>query len=133
LNERLYRLILVVLGLYWLAIFIGTHLPPSAVRNVHVSDKLQHLVAYAILTVLLRLALGRVFRSAADWMTISIVLAYGAVDEWLQPLVNRGAELADWFADAAGAAVGISLCGLLRLVYTRLLVRKSAVEELAET
>ena len=62
------------------------------------------------LTILLEVALGGRLRAHA-WVTILIVLSYGAIDEALQPLVGRTADLLDWLADAAGAAIGICICG----------------------
>lgn len=118
-TRTVYRSALVVLCLYWTGIFILTHIPPVRPPVIEVNDKLQHLTAYALLTVLLRVVLGPRLRAHADWATLAIVLCYGAIDEWLQALVGRSCELFDWYADATGAAIGIVLCGITRAILAR--------------
>jgi VanZ family protein len=58
------------------------------------------------------LSLGRGGRPPGV-LVLGILLAYGAADEWTQLLVNRSCELADWYADAAGAAAGVVAVSLL--------------------
>ena len=41
--------LLIAMMCYWLAIFTLTHLPPSNLPKVNVSDKLEHFVGYCIL------------------------------------------------------------------------------------
>lgn len=130
-KRGVYRSALVLLCLYWAGIFVLTHIPPIRPPVMEVNDKLQHLTAYAILTVLLRVVIGDRLRGHGDWITIGIVLVYGAVDEWLQMLVGRSCELFDWYADMTGAAIGIVLCGIARFAFasTR---RQTTDPELAE-
>ncbi len=97
-------------ALYWLAIFIATHLPPTtrAMRLASgVPDWLLHGTAYAGLAAIAVWAPASrpTMRRQAIWFTI--LLAYGAMDEITQPLVGRSCELSDWFADAVGALTGL--------------------------
>ena len=68
-----------------------------------VSDKILHLIAFAALTFPLartgRIGLLPVFIGASF---------FGGVIELIQPNFNRSADVIDWIADAAGAALGIT-------------------------
>jgi VanZ family protein len=104
-------------AIYWLSIFTFTHLPPSKLPETHVSDWVEHFVAYAVLGLLLCASL-RVTRPRwsiprVALLALSILLIYGAVDELTQPLVHRICSLDDWFADALGAAAGVAAAMLL--------------------
>jgi VanZ family protein len=103
----------VLLAGYWLALVVGTHLPPTfAGLPGERSDKLVHLAAYAGLAWLLAVAWqsstgrlnGRHLRFA--WLAIA---SFAAADEITQLLVGRSASVGDWLADAAGAAVGLAV------------------------
>lgn len=88
-----------------LALLIGlATLMPVAARiagDVPGNDKLHHLVGFALLALPLAIVRPR-------WMpVVALVLAaYGGVIELIQPHVGRGRELADWWADLAGIALG---------------------------
>jgi VanZ family protein len=70
-------------------------------------DKLAHFVAYATLTVLLRLGLGR----DQPWLLVVLIGIIGSVDEWRQlSIPGRSAELADLVTDIAAAVVAILAC-----------------------
>jgi VanZ family protein len=96
---------------YWAGLFALTHVPAVALPPVPVTDKTAHFVAYALLTIALmttRYVAGH-FKPTASVTILAIVLAYGAIDEWTQIPVGRSCEMADWYADAAGAAIGVML------------------------
>jgi VanZ family protein len=95
---------------------------PTAPLPPGVSDKSGHLIAYLVLVVLaVRACAGglppRVTRGVAIG-ALMIAMGYGAFDEihqWFVP--GRSAELADWFADSAGAGIGLAVCwawGIIR-------------------
>ena len=46
-------------------------------------------------------------------LTLSILLLYGVFDELTQIPVGRSCEVADFYADVAGAAVAVVLMALL--------------------
>ena len=74
------------------------------------ADKLDHIVEFAVLGVLLRNAVSRYhpLPSVTPAMFVfAIGASYGALDELHQSLVpGRSTELSDWLADAVGVALG---------------------------
>lgn len=71
-------------------------------------DKVFHFSAYLVLAALML----RATRTPGAWTTLLviwvIVAAFGAIDEWHQSFIpRRSMSLADWFADASGALVGV--------------------------
>jgi VanZ family protein len=108
------RLALILLILYWMAIFAATHTParrwPGGDRKT--SDKVAHFSAFAGLTCLMGWAFyGRRRPAAAKLgLVFLIAAAYGVFDELTQaPIEGRTPELADWLADICGAAGGLFL------------------------
>lgn len=102
---------LAALVLYWLAIFVGTHLPTQRVSGMAMAnDKLVHAAAYAVLTTLLCIAWRRVGGSlglSGRLVIAAVVLAYGALDEFSQPYFGRSCDLLDWIADSAGVTLAL--------------------------
>ena len=96
------------------AIGLATLTPVETLPNVSGSDKLYHLISFAILTLPIA-----IIRPKAMWVILSLSIAYGGAIEIIQPLVNRNCEMADLFADACGAVLSI-LGGKLLLSKTRL-------------
>lgn len=107
--------ILIVLFLYWPAIFIATHIPriPRWVGQMPLSDKALHFIAYLFLVFLLWFAINPnrkvSWRRPAVWWILFAVVWYGVADEWLQMYVGRCADIQDFFADLAGAVTGLIL------------------------
>ena len=80
------KITVLVLALYWPALFISAHIPiPRVVREANVSDKGLHFLAYLVLTFLLWFAvLGNQkvnWRKAAAWWMLLFIIGYGVVDE----------------------------------------------------
>ena len=103
------RALLAILVIYWISMYVGTHVPtlPSVIAD-H-ADKLIHCCAYGGLAFLLILAIGS-RRSITFRQLIFVwlfVAGYGVFDEVTQPLVGRHADLVDWVADIFGAAIGL--------------------------
>ena len=96
------------------AIGLATLTPVEKLPTVSGSDKVYHLISFAILTLPIA-----IIRPRAIWIILSLSIAFGGAIELLQPLVNRNCEMADLFADAYGAVLGI-LGGKLLLSKTRL-------------
>ena len=96
------------------AIGLATLTPVETLPNVSGSDKLYHLISFAILTLPIA-----VIRQKAMWVILSLSIAFGGAIEVTQPLVNRNCEMTDLFANACGAVLGI-LAGKLLLSKTRL-------------
>lgn len=87
--------------------------------SIAVSDKLVHMVIYAILAVLFARAVA--VNNQKPWfllvwtITVAFVAFYGITDEFHQSYVfGRSSDLADWIADLVGGSIGsaIYLCWL---------------------
>lgn len=78
------------------------------------SDKIQHIVAFCVLTAL---AVGA-YPKARLLALCAALSAFGALIELLQaiPQLNRDASIADWAADTMAVAFVAGLISLLRLV-----------------
>ncbi len=110
----------VVTVLYWGLICVLTHLSPRDVPHVSINDKLVHFLMYGGFGFLLGLALH--FSGVRRWiflLVLLIALAYGAIDEWTQPIFGRTCDLFDWLADAGGALSAVALLFLLLRITRR--------------
>ena len=99
-----------------IAVVIGmaTLTPVEELPAVSGSDKLYHLISFAILTLPIA-----IIRPKALWVIFILSVVYGGAIEVLQPLVNRNCELADFLADAGGAALGMAMSkAFVRLLQT---------------
>jgi VanZ family protein len=109
--ERFRPVARIVTIIYWLTIFTLTHLPPTRVPDVHVSDKILHFAVYALLGVLFCACFP-----PRRWMIlifIAVLMAYGAIDELTQPYFRRTCDIHDWYADTAGAITAVLICALI--------------------
>ena len=91
------------------AIGLATLTPVEKLPTVSGSDKVYHLISFAILT----LPIANI-RPRAIWIILSLSIAYGGAIELLQPLVNRNCEMADFLADTVGAILGVLVTRALR-------------------
>ena len=97
---------------------VATHLPNRiASLPSNQTDKFVHVAAFAVLAWLLATAwqasVGWLNRRHLWFVWLTIVL-YAVVDELTQLLVGRTASVADWLADAVGAALGLFVFQLAR-------------------
>ena len=96
--------------LYWLGIFIATHVPVVGGGHFHFRyfDKIVHFVLYFFLAYL---GGGYLFVAGRARSTLSLIgyagmyAVYGAFDEWLQQYTGRTMSVDDWLADAGGIAL----------------------------
>ena len=91
------------------AIGLATLTPVEKLPQVSGSDKVYHLIFFAILTLPIA-----IIRPQAIWIILSLSIAYGGLIELLQPLVNRNCEMADLLADAVGAMLGVLVTRALK-------------------
>jgi VanZ family protein len=104
---------------YWIILFTLTTLPAQSVPSVGVSDKLEHLLAYFVLSILLYLTLlfqkkSVLLKNYAMLFTALIVFAYGIIDEVHQLMIpGRSCELLDFLADMIGGIIGIIIIKIL--------------------
>ena len=125
-----FRLAPILLIVYWVLLFTGTHLPGAALQGVKANDKLLHFLAFSGLAFLLAWSLPRYVFGRIPGLLIAaaIVLTYAAVDEWTQGFVpRRNPDVADFFADSLGMLVGFTTYLILRgiLLRSSLLTRES--------
>ena len=103
------------LSVYWLTMFLGTHMPAGQVEAISQFDKFIHTAAFAVLAFFIahyRSLLGPMTRGA--YLSIFVaVLAYAAFDEMTQQFAGREGDLLDWFADLGGALLGLVAFWLL--------------------
>ena len=101
------------------AIFWVSSAPRAVPLGFAHGDKVLHAAVYAVLAAGWYVAL-RVTWPWADyrrhaWLAFVLAALYGATDEWHQAHVpGRDATLADWLADAGGAALTATLAALIK-------------------
>lgn len=128
--SRLARVTQIALIVYWLAMFVGTHVHiPSESELMPLEiygDKILHFTAFAGLGFLL--AAYRWQRAALTLSShvkmFSILALYGAADELTQIPVGRTADWMDWVAGILGSALGLIFfaflaAGVRRLSHSR--------------
>ncbi|MCG8585327.1 MAG: VanZ family protein [Pirellulales bacterium] len=115
-TKRRIRTCRFALSVYWLTMFIGSHMPVEQQLDVSHGDKLIHFAAFAVLAYFIafyRSLFGPMTRNAYIMIFI-IVAVYGAFDEATQMLVaGREGDPLDWLADIVGGAAGLGVFWLL--------------------
>lgn len=92
---------------YWVFLFCVTHFPKLSF-GTHAprdTDKAAHFMAFALLAFVFwrfNESLGRPLSARFVWFAAPILIAYAALDEYLQRYVNRSPDLIDWLWDSAG-------------------------------
>ena len=83
--------------------------PPAALSTP--SDKVNHVIAFFVLTALHKLA----YRNFGFWKRLLMMAALGGLIELVQmvPALHRDAEWLDWAADVAAALVASCLVSIL--------------------
>ena len=91
---------------FWAAVVVAFAMavlphPPA----VPVSDKLQHMTAFFVITVLGRLAYPRLSRR----ILLPELIAFGGLIELVQlvPMLHRDSEWSDWAADIVAVAAAL--------------------------
>lgn len=102
----------------------GVSALPSAPLPENVSDKTGHFVAYAVLGVLATRAVAGGLPRRLTWsialLAMLIASGYGALDEVHQAFVaGRSADVHDWYADTAGAVIGLGACWAWGIIAVR--------------
>ncbi|WP_164104134.1 VanZ family protein [Candidatus Laterigemmans baculatus] len=127
-----FRLAPILLLVYWILIFTGTHLPGSELRSLHVKDKVLHFGAFAGLAFLLAWSLPRRIGGVVPGVLVAaaVALIYGVLDEWTQGFVShRTPSLGDLLADALGTLFGLLAYLGLRAVLVGILERPRASQQ----
>jgi len=114
---RRHKSVLLALGIYWPFLFWLTHSPVRAMaRQSGISDKIMHVMAYFVLTFLVWFAVSPYekvrWNRAKHWFVVFAVIAYGALDEFLQGKVGRSADIHDFIADGFGVLLALGVLSI---------------------
>ena len=114
---RRHKYIVISLGIYWMLIFVLTHMPvPDIARQSGMSDKTMHVMAYFILTFLIWCAVSPYQRIEWNkpkiWGIVAVIVWYGAIDEYLQGFVGRSVELHDFIANLFGMIFALGVLSI---------------------
>ena len=105
------RALLAIAALYTLALLVATHWPSTDMPStfVTVSDKIVHLGAYFVWTLLMLFIPTRASWAQRVGGVALLGVLLGAVDELTQPLpgINRSGDFYDFIADVIGIAGAI--------------------------
>jgi len=131
-RDHLQKLATLVLGAYWLLMFVITHIPIPPIKAPPQSDKLVHFVGYGILMFLFRarqvLHRKKGFTGSV-WFAAFVLVLYAVIDELLQGPVNRSPDFNDGVADAIGVLIGATLFYFCWPWFERSLLKSGASEE----
>jgi VanZ family protein len=124
------KLALVLLILYWIAIFALTHIPIKhlsfLVTQVNASDKTLHFLAYFILGYLLWIAVNPYqkveWQKSRVWWILLVIVWYGALDELLQVYLSRNSSIYDFIADISGATFALILLSIFSFMPSLIIV-----------
>ncbi len=111
-GRRPRRAILAASMVLWAGAMVATHLPPSQLPRLHVSDRVAHAAGFFVLTGAFWVTLWA-YGVRAWPRPVALLLAaaaYAALDEITQPIVGRFAAVEDWTADVLGAAAAVLVC-----------------------
>ncbi len=115
--SRMRRAAIGLMGAYWLAMFVGTHLPISTKGMGNGGDKGLHFLAFAGLALLMSIGVGG---WRPTWRTFFMVLlaalTYAGIDEFSQMLVGRHCDFWDWLADGVGTVFGLATYASICLI-----------------
>ena len=112
------------LAIYWAILLFLTTLPGKDLPDVQMSDKIEHLLAFGGLAVLLKLALvvqGKYpnLKNHSSLYTLLIIGVYAGLDELHQLYIpGRTCDILDWTADVSGALIGVLVISfVLQYIY----------------
>ena len=113
------QLVYFPLGIYWLLLLFLTSLPGKDLPDVKISDKIEHLLAFWILAILLKLTLVlqdkyKKLKEHSSIFTLVIIGIYAALDELHQLFIpGRSCDILDWMSDVSGALIAVLVIGSL--------------------
>jgi VanZ family protein len=123
------RLATIVLAVYWIALFTGTHMPSPPRLGVRVNDKIQHFTAFFGLATLLYWvvpARRNVMRKIA--IVLVVAITYAAFDEWSQRFSpRRTVDIQDFFTNVGGIMTATLVYVISRAIWLRFLRPRPSV------
>ena len=115
---------------YFAILFVGTHIPSTAVPSTNFWDKGLHFSGYAVLTICVLAGWELTFGTLQARHYFAVWFAgilYAAFDEWTQIPVGRTCDMNDWLADVLGVVGGIVIYQLLRPLLFAVIGRSGAL------
>lgn len=113
-KEKPFYFVYLPLIVYWIFLFIMTSIPVESIpKYFDTQDKLEHFIAYFILSIFLSLSLSLqnksvFFKSNALMISAITVFFYASIDEIHQIFIpGRYCDFYDWLFDIAGGLTGI--------------------------
>lgn len=105
------------IAVLWLAVaftFVMATLPHPPQLPGAPTDKIQHIVAFFVLTILAVLAYPR----APRWRVLLCLAGFGGAIELVQaiPPLHRSSDWRDWLADIGAVVVALALAALVRRI-----------------
>lgn len=130
--RRRHKYSLIALAVYWPLVFTLTHIPvPALARKSGMSDKTMHVMAYFALTFLVWCSLNPYLRvqwnRAKTWWIAGVLVLYGAIDEIIQGLVGRSADIDDFIANLFGIVFAMGVLSIFRFWSALLIAAISAI------
>jgi VanZ family protein len=110
--------------LVFLGITVLSLMPPRTNLSIHTNDKVGHFIAYAVFSLNV-LLLGRNFKQYA--LSMSLMVTYGILIEFLQSFVGRETSFYDFLANSAGVSIGIMLFLLFRKAINEILLKFNVI------
>lgn len=112
-NVNKEKLFLISLILVFIGIAILSLLPPKSIEKIGEHDKINHLIAYAVLS----LNVGLVIKRLKTYLfCLPLLIGYGLLLEYLQGFVpGRQPSWLDVLANSIGVSIGFILYLLLSL------------------
>lgn len=105
----------IIRALFWVAAafaLVMASLPKPPQLPGDPGDKVQHIIAFAVLAVLARAG----WLNVSGWRLLAGLSAFGALIELVQaiPALHRHADWIDWAADTLAAAAVLAVAALVR-------------------
>jgi hypothetical protein len=93
------------------ALFMALDPKPPAMPFDGAGDKFEHMLAFAVLSVLARMS----FRQTSSWRIGERLSFFGALIEVFQsiPSLHRDCDPLDWLADTLAIAAALAICYLI--------------------
>ena len=93
-------------------VLVLTHLPPKMLPKFLPGgnfDKLEHFVAYGVMSFLFLMAVKDIGRMQTILLVIVGILLFGGIDELTQPWAGRSCDVFDWMFDLFGLAAACTV------------------------
>ena len=109
--EKYFRIKWLIISFFTtISILFITHIPQKFMPNrldVNGIDKIGHILAYGIVTLLFILSLKSSLSLLSVVIPFCVISSFGVIDELTQPLVNRTSSLLDLLADIIGISTAL--------------------------